>query len=202
MELHEALSQIAEIRTRLAETESFRGYRAFPVAVTGGIAVLAAAAQATLVPDPAGHLLGYLGLWTAAAITAMAVAGSGIWLRLRSADNPVGRELTRLAVGQFLPCLAAGAMVTVAVTVHSPQFGWALPGLWQVLFSLGIFASCRLLPRAIVGVGLFYLTAGTLNLSYGHGEVAFSPWVMGLPFAVGQFVTAGILYWHLERHDG
>ena len=35
-----------------------------------------------------------------------------------------------------------------------------LPGLWQVLYSLGIFASCRLLPRAIFGVAVFYLHRG------------------------------------------
>ena len=38
MELREALTQIAEIRTRMAETERFRGYRAAPIALSGLIA--------------------------------------------------------------------------------------------------------------------------------------------------------------------
>ena len=34
MELREALSQIAEIRLQMARTETFRGYRAVPVALS------------------------------------------------------------------------------------------------------------------------------------------------------------------------
>lgn len=198
MELHEALSQIAEIRARVAESESFRGYRAVPVAATGGLALLAALIQPHVVTGPESFLV----LWTGTAVLALGVAGYGVWQRLRSADNPLGRELTRLAVGQFFPCLAAGALVTAAIARHSTEFTWALPGLWQVLFSLGIFASCRLLPRAVLGVALFYLTAGTFNLALAQDDLAFSPWRMGLPFGLGQAATAIILYWHLERHDG
>ena len=42
MELREALTQITEIRLQLARTEVFRGYRAMPVAFSGGVALLAA----------------------------------------------------------------------------------------------------------------------------------------------------------------
>ena len=46
MELRDALTQITEIRLQLARTEVFRGYRAMPVAFSGGVAVLAALIQA------------------------------------------------------------------------------------------------------------------------------------------------------------
>ena len=45
MELREALTQITEIRLQLARTEVFRGYRAMPVAFSGGVALLAAVIQ-------------------------------------------------------------------------------------------------------------------------------------------------------------
>ncbi|MGL6096692.1 MAG: hypothetical protein ACRC7O_12960, partial [Fimbriiglobus sp.] len=121
MELHEALSQIAEIRTRVAATERFRGYRAVPVAASGGLAFFAAFVQPILVPNPVENLAGYLGLWVGTAVLAAAAAGSGVVARLRSPSDPLGRELTRLAVGQFLPCLAAGALVTAAVVRHAPE---------------------------------------------------------------------------------
>ena len=73
------------------------------------------------------------------------------------------------------------------------------PGWAWMLFGLGIFASARLLPRAIVGVAVFYLLAGTLNLALSAGNLAFDPWSMGVPFGFGQLVTAVILYWNLER---
>ena len=201
MELREALTQIAEIRTRMAETERFRGYRAAPIAASGLIAVLAGFAQSRLQLDPVQNLSGYLTLWIGTAAVATLIAGSGIWLRFHSGIDRLAREMTWLAVGQFAPCLGAGALVTLAIAKQAPEHAALLPGLWQVFFSLGVFASCRLLPGPIVGVGVFYLGCGALNLAWHAGGVTFSPWGMAVPFGVGQLATAGILYWHLERDD-
>ena len=200
MELRDALTQIAEIRAGMAAAERFRGYRAVPVAASGLLAAVAAVLQPHLVPDPAADLAGYLILWLTVAVVGAAAAGVRILLRDWFDPHPLTRDVTRLAVAQFAPCLLAGGLVTVAVARHAPEFGWALPGLWEVLFSLGIFASCRLLPRAVVWVGLFYLLAGTWNLAFGK-HFGFSPWAMGVPFAVGQLAAAGVLYWNLERTD-
>ena len=203
MELREALSQIAEIRARVAATERFRGYRAAPVALTGLLAVLVAAVQPTLVPNPPADPLGYLAVWLTTAVVAAVVAGSGIWLRHRTNTDRVAKQLTWLAVGQFAPCLAAGALVTAVIVRCCPDNVALLPGLWQVFFSLGVFASCRLLPRAVVWVGVFYLLAGVVNLTLATGPAALSRWAMGVPFGVGQLLTAAVLYWNLERdrHD-
>jgi len=199
VELREALSHIAEIRAHAAAAERFHGYKAVPVAASGLLALVAAAGQPLLLPDPATDVRLYLGLWLTTAVAGGAAAASGIWLRRRATPPGLRSELTRLAVGQFLPCLAAGALVTLAVARHAPEAAWMLPGLWQVLFSLGIFASCRLLPRATVGVGVFYLLCGTVNLAGGAVVGHFTPWAMGFPFGVGQAATAAVLYWHLER---
>ena len=199
MELRDALSQIAALRQSAAAAERFRGYRALPVGATGGLAGLAALAQPLVVADPTHDLTGYLALWLTTAVVGAGVAGWGVWARLRSAVDPVGRDLTRLAVGQFAPCLAAGLLLTIAVATRAPDAARLLPGLWQVLFSLGVFASWRLLPPAVLWVGVFYLLAGTFNLARpGDG---FGPWAMGLPFGGGQLATAAVLYWHLERAD-
>jgi hypothetical protein len=50
-------------------------------------------------------------------------------------------------------------------------------------------------------VAIFYLVTGLLTLASGRGDLAFSPWAMGLPFGVGQFFAAGVLYRTLECHD-
>jgi len=199
VELRDALSQIAEIRSRVAAAERFRGYRAGPVAVTGLLAVVAAAAQPLLVPNPTDEVSHYLWLWLSTAVLAAAVAGSGIWLRHSRTTDRLTKELTWLAVGQFAPCLVAGAVVTVVLLRYAPQHAALLPGLWQVFFSLGVFASFRLLPRAIAAVGVVYLLSGAVNLSLAAGPYAFAPLVMGLPFGLGQLLTAAVLYWNLER---
>ena len=81
----------------------------------------------------------------------------------------------------------------------APDALWLLPGIWQILFSLGIFASYRLLPRATFGVALFYLVAGVVCLATARGNGALSPWAMGIPFGFGQLYAAAVLYWTLER---
>ena len=55
--------------------------------------------------------------------------------------------MTMLAVDQFVPCLVAGALVTYAIGKFAGDIVWIMPGLWAVLFSLGVFASRRFLPR-------------------------------------------------------
>ena len=90
-------------------------------------------------------------------------------------------------------------LVTVVLVRHSPQDIALLPGLWQVFFSLGVFASARLLPRPIFAIGGFYLCAGVTVLILSRGAVSLEPWCMGVPFGVGQLVSAAILYWTLER---
>ena len=80
-----------------------------------------------------------------------------------------------------------------------------MPGLWMVLFALGVFASARLLPREVFGVAAFYLLAGILTLLISCDAARgwrLSPWLMGGTFGMGQMALAAILYYRLERrHD-
>lgn len=200
-ELHEALAQIAEIRHQMARTEVFRGYRALPVAFSGVLALTAALAQATWIPAPQERLAAYLTLWIGAAVVSAVAAVAGMVDRRRRSASAWSEAVTRLALEQFTPSVVAGGLITAVLVLRAPEELWMLPGLWQVLFSLGIFASCRLLPRPIWGVGVFYLVAGIVSLALAQGAAELSPWVMGLPFGLGQLLAAAILYWTLERED-
>jgi hypothetical protein len=202
MELRDALTQIAEIRRQLARTEVFRGYRAMPVAFSGVLALSTAAFQQVWLPDPTGNVSAYLTLWISAAFLSALAAGTEMLLRCWRSASTLSREITWLAVEQFLPCLLAGALLTVVFALCVPDGVWMLPGLWQMLFGLGIFASHRLLPRATLGVAFFYLLAGALVLALTRGPAALSPWAMGIPFGVGQLYAAAVLYWTLERNHG
>jgi hypothetical protein len=202
MELRDALTQIAEIRQKVAQTELFRGYRALPVAFSGLLALVAACCQRLWLPEPEQNMAAYFALWVGAALLSMLATGIEMAWFVRRSGSVLERHKTYLAVTQFLPCVGAGGLLMLVLIRHAPDSLWMLPGLWAMLFGLGIFASCRLLPPALIWAGIFYLGAGALCLAVAQGEYALSPWAMGLPFGVGQLLTAALLYWTLERYDG
>jgi hypothetical protein len=202
MELREALAHISEIRAQIARTETFRGYRSATVATTGVAAIVGSLVQAAWIPAPLESAGAYLGLWLGIAAGGILLCGGEMAWRSYRTDSPLARQLTLLAVEQFLPCVVAGGLLTVTVVRYAPESLWMLPGLWPVVFSLGVFASCRLLPRALFWVGVYYLAAGMVVFVLARGEAALSPWAMAATFGVGQLASAAILYFALERNHG
>ncbi len=101
--------------------------------------------------------------------------------------------MVQAAVAQFLPAVMVGFLLAVVMIRVAPEEGWMLPGLWELIFSLGVFASCRFLPRRMFAVGVWYLAAGLFCLAAGSATRALSPWTMGIPFGVGQLLVAAVL---------
>lgn len=199
MELQEALAQIAEIRAKISRTETFRGYRSATVALSGALAVGAGIVQAVVIGDPQQNVGAYLTLWISAALLSLVVTGCEMAVRCRHAASPWTTRITLMAAEQFLPCVLAGALVTTVLVRVSRESLWMLPGLWAILFGLGVFASYRLLPRAVFWVGAFYLFAGACLLASGPDGPALSPWAMASTFGFGQLLGSAILYLTLER---
>jgi len=199
VELRDALVQIAEIRRQMAKNDVFRGYRSAPVAFSGLLALVGAVAQTRLVADPLTDPTLYISVWMAMAVLSVAAVATEMGVRMVWTHDWKYLEPTRLAVEQFLPPMIAGLLLTVILVRQSPEHLALLPGLWQILFSLGIFASARLLPKAIFLIGGFYLFSGVTVLIWARDGFSLEPWCMGLPFALGQLMTAVILYWTLER---
>ncbi len=203
MELTRALDQISEIHDHLAKGEVFRGYRPLPVAVSGVLAFAAALGQSRILGAfgvAGGPTIPFVFYWAAVAAVGVALSGSRIAWGYFFRDEPFARRRTERVVGQFLPCLFAGAGVTLALLPMGDEWGRLLPGLWSVCFGLGLFASRPYMPRAIGWVALFYLLCGFLLIAF-EGEGGPPAWGVGGPFGVGQIAMAGVLYWNLERKE-
>jgi hypothetical protein len=200
MELRDALDQISEIRERMARGQVFRGYRSVTTAFTAGLAVLASAAQARWVRHPARDVDDYLWLWCGTALLSLVVVGTEMAIRALRSGSALHRQMTMLAVDQFVP----GALVTYAVGKFAGDSVWIMPGLWAVLFSLGVFASRRFLPRGVGLVAGYYLLAGLICLAVGGKDrhATLWPWTMAIVFGIGQLLAAGVLWWTLERNHG
>jgi hypothetical protein len=192
-DLNRALVDISRIREQLARGSEFHGYGPATVGATGVLALLAAAAQGAWVHDPALQLVRYLQLWGITAAVSFGFIVLEAIYRSRRAHGGLALTMLQSALEQFLPAIVAGGLLTMILQVAAPSSAWLLPGLWQIIFSLGVFASCRLLPRAIFIVGVWYLFCGVACLALLGPERTLSPWAMGIPFAVGQLLVAGIL---------
>lgn len=198
--LHKALAEIDAIRGQMARTTEFRGYGPATLAATGVLAVLAAVVQAHWFKSASRDIEVYLSIWIATAAVSVTIIGIGTIRRTQRVHFGLARAMIHSAVEQFLPPIVAGLLLTVVLMRYAPQSLWMLPGLWQVIFSLGVFSSCQFLPRPMFAVGVWYLAAGLTCLALGGGEWAFSPWTMGVPFGVGQFLVAVFLRYG-ETHD-
>jgi len=222
VEIQKALHQISEIHGHLARSHVYRGYRAVPVALSGVLALVAAGLQTRLAgtESPQDFVL----YWMAVGMISSATAGGGIVYAYVREKSQFARRKTRATVGQLLPCLVVGFGVAALLGRPGSTSIAYIPGLWAVLFSLGIFASRPYLPRITGWVALYYLVAGIVLLAMAQeptsmllwGErvtvgfsrtvaghpMSLSPWGMGLTFGIGQIMAAVVLYWDLERNGG
>jgi hypothetical protein len=192
-DLEKALADISEIRSQMARGTEFRGYGPATLAATGGLALLAAIGQALWLRHPAEQVGLYIALWGATAGVSVTLIGLDMILRSRRIHSGLAQEMIWAAVEQFLPAGVAGGLITVTLLQYSADALWMLPGLWQIVFSLGVFACCRFLPRAMFAVGIWYLLAGVACLVLAQGAHAFSPWAMGVPYGIGQVLVAAVL---------
>jgi hypothetical protein len=191
-ELNKALGDISSIRRQVARSTEFRGYGPMTLAGTGAAAIAAAGVQAFWLPEPIKNIPAYLAIWISTAALSAALIGTEMHARTRRIHSGMADEMIRMAVEQFLPSAAAGALMTPVLVRDAPAALWMLPGLWQVVFSLGVFSSCRFLPRPMVAAGIWYLFTGLFCLTLGDVR-AFSPWAMAIPYGGGQLLVAAIL---------
>jgi hypothetical protein len=200
-DLHKALADITAIRIQMARGAEFRGYGPITVGATGFLAVIAAAIQALWLPDPLANAFNYVALWIVTAAISVVLIGLEMAARSRRIHSGLADEMIHAATEQFIPAGVAGGLLTFVLFRFAPESLWMLPGLWQIIFSLGFFASCRSLPRPMYAVGVWYLAAGLTSLAVACGTHSLSPWAMAVPFGIGQLVMAAILYQSVGESD-
>jgi hypothetical protein len=200
-ELRQALSAIDQIRGQVARGTQFRGYGPRSIAFSGLLALAVAAGQSAGGGHLKQDLTENLCVWISTAAVALAVSGIETIRRAHRVHVDFARAMLLSAAEQFLPALAVGTLLTIVFVRLMPDEGWLLPGLWQLVFSLGIFASCRFLPRLMFLVGVWYLLAGLCSIVLCGEARLFLPWAMGVAFGVGQLLVATVLTIASRGHD-
>jgi hypothetical protein len=199
MRVSDALGQIAQIHQQLAKTEVYRGFHPQCVALSGVLGLVAAALQPWVVAgdDPAALVRYWLVVAAACALSGTSATIHAYLFR----DDEFARRRTRQVGGQFAPCLAAGVALTFAVGGGPWETVALLPGLWALVFGLGVFAARPYLPHATGWVGLFYLGCGALLLAAPPADAWRAGWAIGAVFGAGQLATALVLHRNEERDD-
>jgi hypothetical protein len=199
MQVSEAMDQISEIHEHLAKGEVYRGFRPIPVALSAVVGLFAAAVQSWIVPQ--GDAVAFLRYWVAVACVGAAAGSYEVAWNYIAHDDEFARRRTRQVSGQFLPCILAGVAVTLVLGRRAELIP-LLPGLWAILFGLGIFSSRPYAPKVGNWVGLFYLCAGTWLLVDLPSEFALSGWRVGAVFGIGQVAIAiGVYVSGSRRYD-
>ena len=198
--IDQALEDLAEIRSSLNRAETFRGYRSASILATSVVAWVGCIIQSRWVNQESPELGSFLTLWIRIAMFCAVLSFGEVVVRYWRA-GPMFRHMTRSAVGPMLPALLTGFALTVVIAWVAPQVGWMLPGLWSIVFGLGVAASARFLPRLVSLVALYFVLSGLIGIVLSARGWAYSPWLMGISFGGGQMLTAAILYWTLERNE-
>ena len=194
MDLQRALSDLAEVRGRLAHVQRFEGYSA-PAAAASGIAALAAGfVQLQTAPAPASPAAfsAYLTIWLGCLALALALnyGAAAAWL-LKHRGPGTGSRF-RSAALSIAPSVVLGGALSLALIDHG-AFG-LLPGTWFAFYAIGLFASRGVIPNACGVVTIAFTILALLFLTTPLERIALHWWVMPLGFGIGQLVI-GLFLW-------
>jgi hypothetical protein len=197
MEVRDALDQLDRIHDQLTKAEVYRGFRVPAVALVGCVGLLAAAGQAWVVSN--GDAAAFVWYWSAIGAAGVLV---GFGAAVRSyffREDDFERRRTRRVMGQFLPCVLAGGLLTLALA-RADSFVPLLPGAWALVFGLGVVAVRPHLPRAVGFIGVAYVLVGGVLLAWLPAKP--SGWSVGGVFGIGHLVTAFVLRQSGEEGNG
>ncbi len=184
-ELERALSDIAEVRERLAMAQRFKGYSGFAAMISGGFAIVTGLVQSRVVPAPSSvheqHL--YFALWfLCAALAAMVNYGAIVnwfWSDASARD----RWQTRTVGLAIAPALFLGAGLSFVLLARGETA--LLPGIWYGCYGVGLFASRTMLPSGVLPIAATFLSIGVLLL-FASPALALAWWVLPAGFGIGQ----------------
>jgi len=192
-ELDKALADIGDIRSRMAVGTTFQGFGPTVIAVTGLLALSLGTLQILMPTTLAANNSIYLGAWIGLACLCALLIGVEMVARCHRIHGGLADAMLANAVEQFLPAAVAGVMLTTVLFRFQTELLWLLPGLWQLLLAVGLFASARNLVRGVKLVAAWYFVSAFVVLVMSMDTSNLSPWLMAVPFFVGQLMMAAVL---------
>jgi len=192
-DIESALSDIGRIRDQLAASTRFQGFTPAVIALTGCLAIALAALQ-TVQSGLSDEPILLFVTWILLALICACLIATDAIARARRLHRAMADTMLNTTLRHFLPVCAAGGVIAFILLTRAPQVVWTLPGLWQILVSIDVFAALANLPRLTVLVAGWYFLCGAVSLTLASGNGLASPWMMGLPFGIGQLLAALVFH--------
>jgi len=179
----------------------FQGFGPVSVACTGVLSVFTALAQSLFPEVLAGDQSVYLMVWITVTVVSSLFVATHMWYRANVLHGTQSGAMLNRIFEQLVPPLFAVLVITVAFMQFAHSAINALPGLWLMMAALATFSMASSLGNRMRLVGVWYFISGALVLVLGLNEphIVMSPWVLGVPFLIGQIAMAAVL--KLESRD-
>ena len=193
-DIERAISDISDIRSRLAASTRFHGYAPEAVAVIGLLSlavVLAQLAWPGVLARDSAQVAVVWGIVIFASGTTMAAEAI---TRSRRQHGGMAGAMLRGAMRVAVPVMAVNIVTGVSVLTFAPEVSWLLPGVWQMLVGIVAFASYSTMPRGIVWPAAWYLLCGAVVTIAAGAAQSVTPLMAGGPYVVGHLVIAWLLY--------
>ncbi len=194
MEFQRALSDLAEVRDRLAHLQRFEGYSGPAAAASGVVALAAGCVQLWIAPlprDPAA-LQAYGVIWITCLVVALALNYGTVAAWVLKNRGPGAQSQFRSAARSIAPSIVLGGALSLALIERS-AFA-LLPGTWLAVYAIGLFASRGVIPESTFPVTLAFAALALLFLVTPLTAIALAWWVMPIGFGFGQ-IAIGYLIW-------
>ena len=159
----------------------------------GQVAIGATALGAAVFAMRAANATAWLGVWLAEAVLAIAIGSAAMALKSRAAGLLFQTAAwRRFALSFSLPIVAA-----TVLTVRLHQAGWhdALPGVWMLLYGVGVAAGGAFSVAAVRVMGYTFMALGAIALFAPGARDAWMAGGFGL-----LHIVFGL--WIARRHGG
>ncbi len=200
--LHDrAIQDLSFIRRTMEGASAFTDVPGWGLVAIGATALGASALAAS--QPTAGR---WLAVWLGEAVLSASLGGAMMWRKMRrrvpDPTMPVFSVPARKFLFGFWPAIMAGALLTFAlidlraVWLPSGVVPPVLPGLWLVLYGVGVTTAGAFSVRAVPLMGAGFMLLGAITLFFPR----ISPDLMlALGFGLWQCAFG---FWIARRHGG
>lgn len=183
-----ALDNLRYIRSTMERASSFTAVPGW-----GMVAIGASALAAAYIAARQPSALNWLVTWLVEAMLALAIGGWTMVRKSRAANDPILTGPGRRFGLSFLPPVAVGALLTVALYLGGDRR--LIPAVWLLLYGTGVVTGGAFSVPVVPVMGMGFLALGTVAL-FAAGAAS---WLLAAGFG-GLHIVFGL--WIARRYGG